>query len=137
MAKLPQFKDFRKEDYKEAPEWFTRFLYLLNNFANAIYVAINKSLTFQENIRSLIKEVNFTTLATYSTGDFTAISFPNPLGVKPIGMTIQFISTADYIPIKKVEGQAVSWSEENNVITINYVSGLDDSEAYIIRVLVI
>ncbi len=139
MAKAPQFKDFRKEDYQEAPGWFGRFLTILNSFSSQVYAALNQALTFGDNIRCQIKEITFSTSATYTSGDWTQITFNSnfSLGTKIIGVLILQIVTDNQLPIVDVNGQTVNWSAENNVIFINYISGLANSSNYIVRLLVI
>lgn len=139
MAKLPQFKDFRKEDYQEAPGWFGRFLQILNSFTTATYQALNAALTFGENIRAQIKELTFTTRTDYSTLGWDAIQFNStfPKDVKVQGVFIMQILTTDQLPIVDLNGQVANWNAENSVVSINYISGLANSKSYTVRFLVI
>lgn len=136
MAFLPTVKSIRREDIgPEAPDWVDNLLGPLTTFMEAIYSALNKQITFQENIACTIREFQFSTSSTHTTGDFEAITFPSGLKTKPIGcMILQILNTSNASVIK----QAVSlhWEDLSGTITIRYISGLDDSTKYSMRVLV-
>lgn len=136
MAFLPTVKSIRREDIgPDAPDWVDNLLGPLTTFMEAIYSALNKQITFQENIACTIREFQFSTSSTYTTGDFEVITFPSGLKTKPIGcMILQILNTSNASVIK----QAVSlhWEDLSGTITIRYISGLDDSTKYSMRVLV-
>lgn len=135
MAFLPTVKSIRREDIgPEAPDWVDNMLGPLTTFMEAIYSALNKQLTFQENIACTIRDFQFSTSSTYSSGDFTAITFPSGLKNKPIGcMILQILNASDASVIK--QAVSLSWEDLSGTIRINYVSGLDDSTKYTMRIL--
>jgi len=142
MAKLPNQKRVLREDLKDAPSWIDRLITPLNSFMESVYYALNKNITFNENIASQIKEIEFTTLSTYSTASpkidgFQVIQFPHSLKNKPFGVTIQQITekSGTYNPI--TSPVCIDWYDNNGVININYITGLEDSKTYIIRLLVL
>lgn len=128
MARLPTSIRVLKND--------TEGLNIQNTFNQAVYDAMAGQLTFIENIRCQIKEITFTTLSTYAIGDFTEIKFDNLLKAKAIGvilLQIIDVTTGNYIQV----GVTVQWLDINGVITIRYISGLDDETQYTFRVMVI
>lgn len=64
MASAPRPLTLRKEDYQEAPSWSTRLFAQLNEFFAATAAALARGLTRSENLRSTVKTIKFTTLAT-------------------------------------------------------------------------
>lgn len=138
MANSPIFKDFRKEDYQEAPSWFGRFLLILNNFSNSVATALSKNLTFAQNFQCTIKEWKFSTLATYTSGDWNVIQFNSdlPAGVKVQGVQILQILDEDQLPIVSQNGQVPAWVADSGVVSIYFISGLDNSTTYNVRFLV-
>jgi hypothetical protein len=135
MAFLPTVKSIRREDIgPEAPAWVDNLLGPLTTFMEAIYSALNRQLTFQENIACTIRDFSFTTSSTYNTGDFTAINFPSGLRTKPIGCMILQITNANASVI--TSAVSLSWEDLSGNIKINYVSGLANSNQYNMRLLV-
>ena len=138
MAKLPTLNRILKEDIKEAPNWIDKVIYPINLFCETIYSALNKNITFQDNIASQIKEVTFKTASTYvSNSDFEVVNFLNSLKTRAMGCQILQITevTGNYIPIK--EPVSLDWTEVNGSINIHFVSGLKDNTTYNLRILVI
>jgi hypothetical protein len=136
MAFLPTVKSIRREDIgPEAPGWVDNLLAPLTTFMESIYSALNKQLTFQENIACTIRDFQFSTSSTYNTGDFTAINFPSGLRTKPIGcMILQITNTTDASVI--TSAVSLAWEDLSGNIKINYVSGLTNSRQYNMRLLV-
>jgi hypothetical protein len=135
MAFLPTVKSIRREDIgPEAPAWVDNLLGPLTTFMEAIYSALNRQLTLQENIACTIRDFSFTTSSTYNTGDFTAINFPSGLRTKPIGCMILQITNANASVI--TSAVSLSWEDLSGNIKINYVSGLANSNQYNMRLLV-
>ena len=56
--KIPQFKRFTEEDYKDAPAWVSRFFQQLNNILEAITNALTRRLTFEDNSNSEVVKLN-------------------------------------------------------------------------------
>lgn len=65
MAKLPTSKKVLREDVKEAPSWIEVILSTMNSFFEDVYFALNKQITFRENISCQIKELEIETSSTY------------------------------------------------------------------------
>lgn len=68
MAKLPIQRRIMREDLKDAPSWIERLIGFINPFFEDIYYAMNKQITFRENIDCDILEIEFETSPDYDPG---------------------------------------------------------------------
>lgn len=134
MAKLPSIKRVSREDIKQAPGWIELLLTPMNTVFESLYSALNKNLTFSENIASQQKELEFTTASDYvANGTFVPLTFQLNMKYRPFSLQIcQIIdqTTGAYIPIKEPVSCAGSWLNLNGVITVSYITGLADSRKY-------
>lgn len=142
MAKLPNQKRILREDLKEAPNWIERLITPLNSFMESVYYALNKNITFNENIACQIKTINFTTNSDYSTASpvvngFTQLQFRHSLRTRPQGVIIMQTIKKESSYVAITEAVTLDWYENNGIIYINYISGLEDSQEYDIKLLVI
>lgn len=135
--RLPSFKRLSREDMKEAPDWIQNLIFPLNSFMDTIYAVTSGQLTFGDNMMGQFRNLNFKTLATYTTHSWTPIVFPNPLNKKVEGiMVVQASKVADnYQPI--YNPVSVDWIQLNSNIQINYIAGLDNSSSYNVRILIL
>ena len=136
MARLPTTQRIRREDIPDAPGWVDRLIYSINLFFEAVYSALNKQLTLQDNLAVQIRKISFVTSATYSSGDFDTIAFTRTLATKAFVLLIgQITEVADnYTPI--TEGVSPSWRDINNEIQITHMSGLKDDTRYNVTVII-
>lgn len=137
MAKLPNQKKLRKEDIPDSPDWFGVVIDVMNSFMESVYFALNKQITFNDNIACQIKDINFTTSSIYSTGllvDFGKLQFTHTLKTKPQGLFIMQLTQSNNAPIIKTV--SCDWNQEGGLVYINYISGLEDSTTYNLRVMV-
>lgn len=137
MARLPSSVRTNNEDVKGAEPWFFRFLSIQNTVNQALYEALDGHVTFTENIQCQIKEMTFTTLSTYSAGDFTNISFLKLLKVKAMGFFLLQIYKFDNQDVSLKNGVSADWLDVNGNIIIRYISGLEDETKYFFRAMVI
>lgn len=139
MSKLPSVKTLLVEDIsKEAPAWFQNFLIPLNSFMSSVYYALDRDLTFTENIASSIKEISFTTKSNYATSpptNWDVVKIANPLKKRPIGVCIANISneTSSSVITSAV---SLNWTYNNGYVEILYVAGLGNSIKYKITLLI-
>jgi len=132
--KLPVTKKILKEDLKGSPDWINPVVDAFNSFAETIYQALNKNITFSENVRCFIKELSYKTSAAYPTAD--DVEFMNELKVKATGIEVlQALEKSTYTP---APGPVyVPWVEDNGTIKImGPITGLEASKTYIIRLMV-
>lgn len=139
MAKLPVIKRVLREDIPDAPDWIGRLLYPMNLFFENVYNALNRDLTFSENIRSQTKTINFSTSSAYDgtaanfeTLEFSLEGVPSPQGL----FILSLVEDADnFTPI---EGSPfMNWQAINGVMQISLITGLTASKTYNLNVLVI
>lgn len=138
MAKLPSQKRISREDLSEADSWIVRLLNPLNSFMESIYYALNRNLTFKDNIQSRVYEFSFSTASDYTSNNtFSEINVSKGFKEKANGVLILQIYEKDkqYDPI--TESISIDWIEINQNIRIKFISGLDDSKNYVCRILII
>lgn len=139
MARLPLVKRILKEDLPEAPDWVTRLLYPLNLFFENVYNALNKNITFSENIQSEIKTLTFATNSAYdgTQANFDVLKFPRGLKVQPTGLLLLKIVQVEDSFTSITTAPFVNWADINGVINIYLITGLTASKTYKISVLLI
>lgn len=133
--KLPTQKKILREDLKEAPQWIGPMIDVLNSFMETVYQAMNKNVTFPENIASFTKEIIYNTPSTYPSG-VENVEFMSQLKTKAVGVFLmQAYDRAIYTPA--VGPVYVPWIEDNGSILIYPIQGLEADKSYLIRILVI
>lgn len=129
--KLPSQKKILREDVKDAPNWINPIIDTFNNFAETVYQALNRNITFSENVGCFIKEVTYKTTSNYPVE--TVFEFLNELKVKATGvLVLQAFERATYTPV----AAQIAWRENNGSIEVHLVTGLEASKTYTIRLLV-
>lgn len=141
MAKLPTQKRILREDIKEAPSWIEKLLYPINSFMELVYSALNKNITFEDNISSSQKTLTFLTLSTYSSATpkvegFDPLTFNHNLKYKPSTVILQQIVVSEDLYEVITDPVTIQWQEINGVIYITYITGLKDFKSYTVRFLV-
>lgn len=132
--KLPQVKKILREDVKDAPDWIRGIIDPFNSFAENIYQALNKNITFTENTASFVKEVVYRTPSTYPSS-VEPIEFQSLLKTKAIGVELfQVVERSTYTP--PAGPVYVPWVEDNGVIRIFTITGLAADKSYLIRLLI-
>ena len=131
--KLPVIKKILREDLKDAPSWIGGIIDPFNSFAETVYQALNKNITFNENVRAFVKELTYTTPASYPVMD--DVEFLSELKVKATGVQVlQVVERSNYEP---APGPVyVPWIEDNGSIVVKPITGLEASKTYTIRLLV-
>ena len=141
MASLPSQKRILREDLTEAPIWIDKLLWPLNKFMETIYYALDKNITFEDNIAAQKRTINFTT-GTYIGSPMTADNFPliqftSTLRTVPAGIMLLNIYESDNIGEPLIEPTTLSWYYNNGTITVTYITGLSDDTDYTMTLLVI
>ncbi|PJZ98870.1 hypothetical protein CH369_18060 [Leptospira levettii] len=137
MASLPSQKKILEQDLgTDIPSWTRKLLTPINSFFESIYSAFNKDITFRENIRCEYRDLIVKTKEDYSSGEFELITFKNNLKEKIDNLQICQVSEnkSNFIPVK--EPVTVSWNEYNKEITIHYITGLENSKEYKIKIII-
>ena len=132
--KLPTQKKIIREDVKGAPEWIDAVITPINSFMESVYNALNRNITFNENIAAFEKEIIYRTPTTYPVMD--NVTFVNELRTRARGvMLMQVVDRATYEP--PVGPVYVPWIEDNKGIVIKPIQGLVADKTYQVRLLVI
>lgn len=133
MGRLPSIKRILREDLKDAPPWVSGIIDPLNNFMQAVYTALNNNITFSENVASFIKEVSYTTPSGYPVMD--DIKFTSTLKTKATSVLLmQAYERSTYRP---PPGPVyIPWIEDDGMIIVSPVTGLEAGKTYILRLLV-
>lgn len=129
--KLPVIQRFQKNQYSDAPDWFTRFIQDLNSFTEIVWNILNKNITFEDNI------------------DAQVYTFNQLGGTNPEDNTLSFKTTLKHSPVALIVGQAtnlepystpgstavgLTWSFAGDTITISSITGLTAGDSYQITV---
>lgn len=122
MTALPPIKRISREDLKDAPEWTNRLLYPLNLFLDSIYGALNKGLTFSENIVSQSQDFSLIAGASASnnTAKITVTMKSKPKFVFLVGS----ISQGDNI------SPSFTWNFDGVYLNITSISSLTNGSTY-------
>lgn len=131
--RLPTLKKILFEDLKGAPDWVRPMIDVLNSFMETVYQALNRNITFPENVACFIKEITYKTPAGYPTMD--PVYFQNELRTRATGVQVlQVYDKASYTP---PPGPIyVPWIETNQRIAIYPITGLEAEKTYIVRLLI-
>lgn len=131
MAKLPTQNRILKEDLKGSPSWFDAVITILNTFMQNVYSALNKGLTFADNLNAFTQELIYVTPSTYPAG-VAMMSFQTQLKTKALGVVVwQAYEQSSYTP---APGPCYPpWVENNGVIQVGTITGLEASKTYLIR----
>ena len=132
--RLPSQKKILREDLKEAPPWVSGIIDPVNSFMENVYQALNKNITLDQNIASFIKELTYTTNATYPTG-MEQVVFMNNLRTRATGlMVMQAYERSTYIP---APGPVyVPWVETDGSLNVDTITGLEADKTYLIRLVI-
>lgn len=133
MAKLPPTKKILREDVKDAPAWITAVIEPFNSFAENVYQALNKNITFSENLSAFVKELSYKTTSLYPVAE--RVEFSSELKVKATGLQVlQAVEKSTYRP---APGPVYApWVESNGVIMVSAITGLEADKTYVIRLLI-
>lgn len=129
--RLPPFRRISREDIPQAEDWVGRLLHPINSVFEALASGLNKGITFEENIQSFSKTLQFTTDATYTSGSWNALSFAIPDTFKVRASGLWIIKGGPTVEsASDISGIYVNWSENERTISINWLGGLADSTKY-------
>lgn len=134
MAGLPKVKRILKEDLKDAPNWIDRMLYPINLFFDSVYIALNKNITFGDNIKAQVKQFEITGGATadLNTTSFS-LSISSPMGL----LLLSCIEQSDNYTSITNAVTIPSWRVNGTNLLIDSITGLTSGTTYTITVLVI
>lgn len=139
MAKLPTIKRILREDLPEAPPWIDKMLSPMNKFFEDVYNALNRNLSFVDNVTGQTKELTFETLAAYdgTAANWENLEFPRTLKRKPTGLLLMQIIQNEDNHTAIETAPYIDWLDENGTIKIYLITGLTASKSYTVKMLLI
>lgn len=133
MGALPPAQRISREDLKGAPSWIDPMIRILNDFMQTVYAALNRNLTFGENVIGEFKSFQVKAGAAAGNNTFTFITrVPQPQGVFIIAASVV---APTYTPLTSAVW--CSWRLGSGQIIIDSITGLTNGSTYNLRVLVI
>lgn len=136
MAKLPSFKRIVKSDYTEEYRSLIETLASsLNIGVDSVYDALNRKLTFRDNIKSTTKDIEV--ILDASGFPKVATSFLVDITGQVDGLWVirsENITSPTSFP---TSGIHISFTQTSNVITVNHITGLQANNRYKLRILII
>ncbi len=127
--KLPTSKKILREDLKGAPPWINPLIDVINSFMEAVYLALNRNISFGDNIQSQIVTL------TYKSGT-TDTQFISNLRVRAQGLLV--LQAVEKDTFEPAPGPVyVPWVESSGTVNLGLVTGLDANKTYILRLLLI
>ena len=135
MAKLPTVRRISREDLRDpkAPRWVDQLLRLLNNFMESVYSALDRNITFGDNVRTQEKQITITAGATATDNKF---EFLLGLAVAPTGLWITNIFETNAPTTPMTVAVFPWWRRESTTIFIDAIAGLTNGTEYTITVMV-
>lgn len=132
--KLPTQKRILREDVKGAPDWVNRIIDTFNSFAETVYQAFNKNITLSENVRCFTKVLTYKTTSSYPAHE--TVEFENELKVKASGVLVmQAYDRSSYVA---APGPVYApWVEDNGMIRVGALTGLEANKTYVVSLLVV
>jgi hypothetical protein len=128
MADLPRIKRFLLEDFASQKEWIGPLFESLNQILDTLYSALNKGLTFRENVRSVVKTLEFTQRSNTYPLKF-------PWGIRGGGPTALLVVRVVYNSVAPTTTVGCDWTYDGESIVINSFFGLTTAEKYKITVI--
>ena len=128
MAQVPRFRSFAAEDYKDAPEWFVRFLQGINETVGGLCGALLGRLTRSENMLSKSEPFAFTTAAT--AANTFPLKFKNKLSpTRPTSVWLGQLARKD--GGAPANAFSMSWEMTPTGEIAIRCQGLENSTAYV------
>lgn len=124
MAKLPRIKRLLKEDFQEV-EWIDKLLGPVNDFFDTVYDALNKGLTFTDNMPATVKTLEFK-----EGSSIYPIKFAWNLKTLPTALIITRV-----VGTEPSSAPSVYWSFDGQSINIDKFYGLVDGQDYKVSVI--
>jgi hypothetical protein len=127
MADLPRIRRFLLEDFQSQKEWIGPLFESLNQIIDTLYSALNKGLTFRENVRSAVRTLEFTQRSNTYPLKF-------PWGLRGSGPTALIVVRVVYGSTAPTTTVGCDWEFDGTNIVIKSFFGLTPDEKYKITV---
>lgn len=132
--KLNVTKRIIKEDFKkEDQELIDKLAFALNSFFEQVAQGFSKNITIEDNLNMEIKEVVLTVDA--SGFPTTTAAFQSALRTRVRGLTVLRAINQTNPGTYPTGAPFVSFEQNNNLLTIQHVTGLQPAESYKLQIL--
>lgn len=134
--RIPSFKRLIKTDYSNGPveneqSFIEKISFSLNNGIEALYNVLNKNVSLKDNVFCTVKTINITVdslgnpVGNASFVLDTAMNSNRVIGIQVLA-AINQVNTTTY----PTGAPFVSFSQNNNNIIINNITGLQANQGY-------
>jgi hypothetical protein len=135
--KLPSFRRIITQDFKkEFQELMEQLGSNINDGFNVVYTALNKRLTFTDNIACTVKTITVTVDSSGNPQEFSQFNLDvqNTPVLGVVVISAQNLTNPAVYPSSAVW---ISYSQDGNRIIINNIKGLQADNVYSLRVIAI
>ena len=127
---LPDTRRLNREDFQDAPNWIDPMLTVINAFMDSVYNIMNRNISLTQNLNIQIATIN---VETDSNGDIKPVKLKTTVRGRVAGVTVIRVITTDTSSISPF----VSFTQNEDILTISNIASLNNSEKYKIILLVI
>jgi len=135
MAKLPNFRRLYSSDFEpDKKDLIDRLGTSLNNAIETLFDALNKKLTFRDNISATIVELSVTVNSGGVPNKPTSFKLDARQTIVEGLMVIDAVGTTDPL-LFPTAGVFVSFTKNENIIIIRNVKGLQAEKPYTLKII--
>ena len=127
---LPDTRRLNREDFQDAPAWIDPMLVVLNAFMDSVYNIMNRNISLTQNLNIQIATIN---VETDSNGDIKPVKLKTTVRGRVVGVSVIRAISTDTSSISPF----VSFTQNENILTISNIASLNSNEKYKIILLVI
>lgn len=135
--KLSSFKRLITQDFPaESQKLIEQLGSTVNNSFNELYLALNKRLTFSENIACSVKDVIVTVNSSGIPTQVTSFSLDVP-NMTVLGVQVIKAENLTNTAVYPTSAPFISFQIVNNTVRINNITGLQADNVYRLKVIAI
>lgn len=127
---LPDTRRLNREDFQDAPNWIDPMLTVINTFMDSVYNIMNRNISLTQNLNIQIVAIN---VETDTNSDIKPVKLKTTVRGRVAGVSVIRVITTDTSSISPF----VSFTQNENILTISNIASLNSNEKYKIILLVI
>jgi len=127
---LPDIRRLNREDFQDAPNWIDPMLTVINAFMDSVYNIMNRNISLTQNLNIQIVTIN---VETDTNGDIKPVKLKTTVRGRVAGVSVIRVITTDTSSISPF----VSFTQNENILTISNIASLNSNQKYKIILLVI
>lgn len=137
---MPGTRATRRLNLNDLPDVGTEFeplIRFINQLSDELSGLLDGGIRFGDQIESIVRQIGVRTPTDYTDGTFPSVSFPvdRIAGRVRAVQVLQVIEQTNPRPI--LSGNfGTDWTEAEGRVTLNHISGLDNSRDYLVRLLI-